>query len=47
MYNLYEYICDNLEDIMILVFAFVGNGGLTPGTYEYVNYKWTKKKENK
>lgn len=44
MYGLYEYICDNFEDIMTLVFTFVGNGGLSAGTYEYVNFKWTKKK---
>lgn len=47
MYNLYEYICDNLEDIMTLVFTFAGNGGITSGTYELVDFKWTKKKEKK
>lgn len=47
MYTLYEYICDNLEDILVLTFTFATNGGLTPGTYEYVDYKWIKKKEKK
>jgi hypothetical protein len=46
MYNLYEYICDNLEDILVLAFTFLGNGGLVPGTYEYVDFRW-KRKENK
>lgn len=40
MYNLYEYIYENLEDIFVIILTFVGNGGLVPGTYEYVNYKW-------
>ena len=47
MYNLYEYICDNFEDILVLSFTFLANGGLTPGTYEYIDYKWNKKKEKK
>ena len=45
MYSLYEYICDNLEDIMVLVFTYAGNGGIVPGTYEYVDYKWSKKEK--
>ena len=44
MYLLYEYIYENLEDILVLTFTFATNGGLVPGTYEYVDYKWTKKK---
>lgn len=47
MYTLYEYICDNMEDILVLSFTFLGDGGLVPGTYEYVDYKWSKKKEKK
>ena len=47
MYNLYEYICDNFDDILVLTFALAGQGGLVPGTYEYVDYQWTKKKEKK
>lgn len=47
MYTLYEYICDNLEDILVLAFTFIPNGGLVPGVYEYVDYKWSKKKEKK
>lgn len=43
MYTLYEYICDNLEDILVLTFTFASKGGLVPGTYEYVDYKWIKK----
>lgn len=43
MYSLYEYICDNMEDIFNLILTFIGNGGLTPGTYVYNDYKWTKK----
>jgi hypothetical protein len=46
-YTLYEYICDNLEDILVLAFTFIPNGGLVPGVYEYVDYKWSKKKEKK
>lgn len=47
MYNLYEYICEHLEDILVLSFTLLPNGGLTPGTYEYVDYQWSKKKEKK
>lgn len=43
MYNLYEYIYEHLEDIMQLILHLTGNGGITPGTYEYVNYTWKKK----
>jgi hypothetical protein len=43
MYNLYDFICTNMEDIFSLIFTFIGNGGLVPGTYECVDYKWTKK----
>ena len=41
MYTLYEYICDNLEDILVLTFTFASKVDL--GTYEYVDYKWIKK----
>lgn len=43
MYSLYEYICDNLDDILTLAFTFIGNGGLTEGTYVLDNYCWKKK----
>lgn len=43
MYSLYDYICENMEDILVLMLSFIGNGGLVPGTYEFVNYKWKKK----
>lgn len=43
MYSLYEYICDNFEDIMTLVFTFAGTGGIYAGTYEYVDFKWRRK----
>ena len=43
MYNLFNYICNNMDDIFTLILAFIGNGGLTPGTYEYVDYKWKRK----
>lgn len=44
MYCLYDFICENMEDIITLMLSFIGNGGLVPGTYELVNYKWKKKK---
>lgn len=47
MYALYEYICENLEDIFTIILTFVGNGGLVAGTYEYKDYKWVLKKEAK
>lgn len=43
MYALYDFICENMEDILTLSFTFLPNGGLMPGTYEYVDYKWNKK----
>lgn len=43
MYNLYDFICNNMEDIIVLILSFIGNGGLVPGTYELVDYKWVKK----
>lgn len=43
MYSMFNYICDNMDDILTLVLTFIGNGGLTPGTYEYADYKWEKK----
>lgn len=43
MYSLYDYICENMDDILNLVFTYIGNGGLTPGIYEYIDYKWVKK----
>lgn len=44
MYALYEYIYLNFEDIFNIILTFVGNGGVTPGTYEYVDSLWQKKK---
>ena len=46
MYSLYEYIYENLIDIFDLVFNLMNKGGVTPGTYELVDYNW-EKKENK
>lgn len=43
MYNLYDFICNNMEDIIELILSFVGKGGLVPGKYELVDYKWIKK----
>ena len=43
MYELYDYICVNMEDIFTLVLSFTGNGGLTEGIYELVDNKWKKK----
>ena len=43
MYGLYEYICENLEDILTLILQYTGNGGIEPGKYELVDYKWRKK----
>lgn len=43
MYDLYEYIIVNLEDIMTLIFTFLSTG-ITPGTYEYTKSEWIKKK---
>lgn len=40
MYNLYEYIYENFEDIFNIVLTFVGKGGLIAGTYEFVNSLW-------
>jgi hypothetical protein len=45
MYSLYEYIYENLEDIFTLVLSMSNKGGITPGTYELIDYVWTKKKE--
>ena len=39
MYSLYDYIYENMEDILALIFSMIGQGGLIPGTYEYKNYK--------
>ena len=44
MYKLYDYICLNMEDIFELILSFIGNGGLTEGTYECVDCVWKKKK---
>lgn len=43
MYDLYEYIVLNFEDIMTLVLDSISTG-ITPGTYEYTKSKWIKKK---
>lgn len=43
MYELYDYIVENLEDIITLVFTFINKGGLTEGTYQYIDYTWVKK----
>ena len=40
MYSLYDYICNNLDDIFTLVLTFIGDGGLKPGTYVSDGYKW-------
>jgi hypothetical protein len=45
MYTLYEYIYENFEDIITLVFTFMARGGVTPGEYEFINYQWVKKEE--
>lgn len=45
MYDLYEYICENLEDIFVIVLTFVNQGGLVPGIYEYKDYQWILKKK--
>lgn len=45
MYSLYDYICENMEDIFNLVLAFTGKGGLVPGTYVLTDYVWKLKKE--
>lgn len=47
MYEYYEYICENLDDILTLMLSFIGNGGLTAGTYEYSNHIWKRKEEKK
>ena len=43
MYELYDYIVENLEDIITLVFTFINKGGLTEGKYQYIDYTWIKK----
>jgi hypothetical protein len=43
MYSLYEFICENMEDIFTIVLTFIGNGGITPGTYIFDNYTWVRK----
>ena len=43
MYSLYEYIYENLEDIISLVFYFMNKGGITSGTYQNKNNIWIKK----
>jgi hypothetical protein len=47
MFSLYEYICENMTDILDLTFTFISKGGIEPGTYECVNYNWTKKEIKK
>lgn len=47
MYGYYEYIYENLDDILSLVFAFIGKGGITAGTYELSNSIWKKKEKKK
>lgn len=42
MYDLYEYIVLNFEDIMTLVLDSISTG-ITPGTYEWVKSEWVKK----
>lgn len=45
LWNVYQYIWDNMEYIISLLLYFSNKGGLTPGTYKY-NRKnvelWTK-----
>lgn len=43
MYSLYDFICDNMEDIFTLVLTFIGNGGLKPGAYVFDDYQWKYK----
>lgn len=43
MYSLYEFICNNMEDIFTLVLTFIGNGGLKPGKYVFDDYQWKYK----
>ena len=44
MYDLYEYIRDNLSDILVLVLSYAGSGEvIKPGTYEYVDFRWVRK----
>ena len=43
MFTLYDYICDNLEDIFTLILTFIGNGGLKPGVYISDGYQWKLK----
>lgn len=45
MYNLYDYICEHMEDIFTLMFSMIGKGGITPGTYEYKDFQWKYKKQ--
>lgn len=39
MWNLYEYITDNLTFIMDLVLKFSNKGGLKAGTYKCIDYE--------
>lgn len=43
MYELYNYIVDNMEDIFNLILTFIGKGGLKPGEYYYIDYNWKRK----
>jgi hypothetical protein len=44
MWNLHEYIWENIEFIMSLVLYYSTKGGLTPGTYKCIDYEkvWQK-----
>lgn len=42
MYNLYQYIYQNLDDIITIVFNNIENG-IKAGTYEFDGYKWNFK----
>lgn len=46
MWGIHDYIVENLEFIESLVHAYIGNGGLTPGTYKCKDNEmfWTKEK---
>ena len=39
MWELYEYICDNLTFIMSLVLQYSTKGGLKVGTYKCIDYE--------
>lgn len=40
MYSLYDFICENMDDIMNIVFSHINKGGLSEGTYEFKDGEW-------